>query len=145
MLPIIITSNNHICSFVKGCTVFKQCWRISIGEYLIIKMEPSNSVNIYTVSVNKDVKEFSWMLSASDFHWIFCSFRLSLNSRFVINFPRFFKPLFRPILLSPFLVSAFGWSGKSYFQKCVQLLLWIRVSRIGVNNMICRMLSTHVL
>ena len=96
MLPIIITSNNHICSFVKGCTVFKQCWRISIGEYLIIKMEPSNSVNIYTVSVNKDVKEFSWMLSASDFHWIFCSFRLSLNSRFVINFPRFFKPLFRP-------------------------------------------------
>ena len=34
-------------------------------------------------------------LSASDFYWIFFSFRLSWYSSFAINFPRFFKWLFR--------------------------------------------------
>ena len=43
------------------------------------------------------------------------------------------------------LVTFSGQTGKSYFQNFVQLLLWARVTRIGVNNIICRVLSTHVL
>ena len=35
-------------------------------------------------------------LSASDFYWMFFSFRLSWYFSFIINFPRFFKRLFRP-------------------------------------------------
>ena len=36
-------------------------------------------------------------LCASDFHWIFFSFWLSLIFSFAINFPRFFKRHFRPM------------------------------------------------
>ena len=43
-----------------------------------------------------------------------------------------------------FFVSAFGRTGKMYFQIFVQLLLWLCVTKIGVNNMICLVLSTHV-
>ena len=39
----------------------------------------------------------------------------------------------------------FGQIGKRYFPVFVHLLLWERVTRIGVNNMICGALSTHVL
>ena len=41
-----------------------------------------------------------------------------------------------PFLLFLFLVRAFGRTGKSCFQFFVQLL-WVRVTRIGVNKMIC--------
>ena len=44
-----------------------------------------------------------------------------------------------------FLVSALGRIRKSYFPVFVQFLLWVRVIRIGVSNMILRELSTHVL
>ena len=45
-----------------------------------------------------------------------------------------------------FLLATFsGQTGKSYFQSFVQFLLWACVTRIAVNNMICRVLSTHVL
>ena len=43
------------------------------------------------------------------------------------------------------LVTFSGQTGKSYFQSFVQWLLWARGTRIGVNNMIWRVLSTHVL
>ena len=43
-----------------------------------------------------------------------------------------------------FFVSAFGRTGKMYFQIFVQLLLWVCVTKIGVNNMICHVLSTYV-
>ena len=55
MLPIIIiASNTHIRSFVKGYNVSKHCWTPVIGQHLIKKMELSNPVDKYTVSVNKD-------------------------------------------------------------------------------------------
>ena len=38
-----------------------------------------------------------------------------------------------------------GQAGKSYFQSFIQLLLWARVTRIGLNSTICHVLSTHVL
>ena len=41
-----------------------------------------------------------------------------------------------------FLVSAFGQTGKSYFQIFVQLLLWAHVIRIRVNTMVYCVLST---
>ena len=53
MLPIIITSNTHIQSFVKGYYVYKHWWTRVIEKYLITKMEPS-SARKYAVSVNKD-------------------------------------------------------------------------------------------
>ena len=39
----------------------------------------------------------------------------------------------------------FGRTDKICFPLFVELLLWVRVNRIGVNNMICSVLSTHVL
>ena len=43
------------------------------------------------------------------------------------------------------LTTLSGQTGKSYFQSFVQLLLWARLTRIGVNNMVSRVLLTHVL
>ena len=51
---LIITSNTHIWSFVKGYHVYKYYWALVIGEHLITKMETSNPVDKYTMSVNKD-------------------------------------------------------------------------------------------
>ena len=45
-------------------------------------------------------------------------------------------------LLFLLLISAFGQTGKSYLQIFIQLLLWARVTRIRVHNMICRVLLT---
>ena len=47
MLPIIITSNTYIQCFAKGYHIYKHC-------YLITKIEPSNPVDKYTVSVNQE-------------------------------------------------------------------------------------------
>ena len=58
------------------------------------------------------------------------------------------KPLQLPFCFFFFfflLVTFSGQTGKSYFQSLVQLLLWARVTRIGVNNIICHVLSTHAL
>ena len=54
MLPIIITQNTHTRSFVKGYHVYKHCLTPVLGQHLITKMEPSNPVDKYVVSVNKD-------------------------------------------------------------------------------------------
>ena len=48
-------------------------------------------------------------------------------------------------LLFLFPVSVFYWTGKRYFQIFVQLLLWARVAKIEVNNMVCRVFLTQVL
>ena len=70
-----------------------------------------------------------------------------LNENKVIAFAWNAKSFSIAILVFVFflLVTFSGQAGKSYFQSFVQLLLWAGVTRIGVNNMICRVLSTHVL
>ena len=80
---------------------------------------------------------FSLPLSLQCFWTNWQKFAFAYNAkRFAIVF------LFLLFLL---LVSAFGRAGKSYFKIFVQLLLWIRETRIGNNNMICCVLLTHVL
>ena len=82
------------------------------------------------------LKQFRWK---TDFSTILYSFCVCVKREKLCNCHSVF------FLLFFLLVTFSGQTGKSYFQSLVQLLLWAPVTRIGVNNIICRVLSTHAL
>ena len=80
-------------------------------------------------------------LSSTTYSFSFCVCALAHNA---LQLPFFFFFFFFSFYFSP-SQQDFGRTGKNYLPFFVPLLLWVRVTRIGVNNMICPVLSTHVL
>ena len=52
-IPIIITSDTIVKSFVKGYHAYKDLWKPFINEELTTEMEPDNVVDKYAVCVKK--------------------------------------------------------------------------------------------
>ena len=52
-IPVIVTSNMDIKSFVKGYHAYKNLWKPVINEQLSIAMEPTNVADKYAVCVKK--------------------------------------------------------------------------------------------
>ena len=53
-IPIIITSDMIVKSFVKGYHVYKDLWKPFINEELTTVMKPDNAVDKYPVCVKKN-------------------------------------------------------------------------------------------
>ena len=53
-IPIIITSDMIVKSFVKGYHTYKDLWKPFINEELTTAMEPDNAVGKYAVCVKKN-------------------------------------------------------------------------------------------
>ena len=52
-IPIIVTSDTNIESFVKGYHAYKDLWKPYINEQLMVEMEPGNVVYKYAVCVKR--------------------------------------------------------------------------------------------
>ena len=55
-LPIVITNNWSIASYVKGCHVYQSLWKPILNEILTSKRQPENPVDKYAVCVLKDAE-----------------------------------------------------------------------------------------
>ena len=53
-IPIVITTDKIINSFVKGYLTYKDLWKQFINEELTTAMEPDNVVDKYAVCVRKE-------------------------------------------------------------------------------------------
>ena len=53
-IPIVVTTNFDVDSFVKGHQEYKSIWTPKIGEILTTQREPRNLVDKYTVCVKKE-------------------------------------------------------------------------------------------
>lgn len=55
-MPIVVTVNFDVDSYVKGYHEYKSIWTPKIGEKLQTKREPENLVDKYAVCVKKIIK-----------------------------------------------------------------------------------------
>ena len=55
-MPIVVTVNFDVDSYVKGYHEYKSIWTPKIGEKLQTKREPENLVDKYAVCVKKNHK-----------------------------------------------------------------------------------------
>ena len=53
-IPIVVTTNFDVDSFVKGYHEYKNIWTSKIGEILSTESEPGNLVDKYVVCVKKE-------------------------------------------------------------------------------------------
>ena len=53
-IPIVVTTNFGVDSFVKGFYEYKSIWTPKIGEILLTEREPGNLVDKYVVCVKKE-------------------------------------------------------------------------------------------
>ena len=53
-IPIVVSTNVDVDSFVKGYPEYKSIWTLKIGEILSTAREPGNSVDNYAVCVKKE-------------------------------------------------------------------------------------------
>ena len=60
-IPIVVTTNFGVDSFVKGFYEYKSIWTPKIGEILLTEREPGNLVHKYVVCV-KEENELVWHL-----------------------------------------------------------------------------------
>ena len=57
-IPIVVTTNFDVDSFVKGYQEYKSIWMQNVGEVLSTEREPGNLVDKYSFCVKK--KRNSW-------------------------------------------------------------------------------------
>ena len=53
-IPIVITSDKTVNSFVKGYHAYKDLWKLFINEELTTAMEPENALDKHAVYVKKN-------------------------------------------------------------------------------------------
>ena len=53
-IPIVITSDKTVNSFVKGYHAYKDLWKLFINEELTTAMEPENALDKHAVCVKKN-------------------------------------------------------------------------------------------
>ena len=53
-IPVVVTTNFDVDSFVKRCHEYKSIWPPKIGEIISTERKPENVVDKYTVCVKKE-------------------------------------------------------------------------------------------
>ena len=53
-IPIVVTTNFDVDSFVKGYHEYKSIWTPKIGEILLTEREPGNLMDKYVVCAKKE-------------------------------------------------------------------------------------------